>query len=71
MKRIMVTAFIAIAAFVAGASNCNAKSVSKSKTKKINTYFSKVLKGEKADYKYFCFAKLGNGEFSFKEILFG
>ena len=47
----MVTAFIAIAAFVAGASNCNAKSVSKSKTKKINTYFSKVLKGEKADYK--------------------
>ena len=51
MKRIIVSAFIAIAAFVAGSSNCNAKSVSKSKTKKISTYFSKVLKGEKADYK--------------------
>lgn len=51
MKRIIVSAFIAIAAFVASASDCNPKSVSKSKTKKISTYFSKVLKGENINYK--------------------
>ena len=50
MKRFTVSVFIAIIAFTTGL-ECKAKTISKCDTKKVNTYFSKVLNGENAEYK--------------------
>ena len=47
MNRIIVSAFIAMVAFATGA-ECNARPMSKCKAKKVNSYFSKALKGEEA-----------------------
>ena len=51
MNRIIVSAFIAIATIASSTTTCYAKTISKCKTKKISAYFSKVLKGEEANYK--------------------
>ena len=50
MNRIIVSAFIAIAAIAGSTADCNAQTISKCKTKKVSTYFSKVLNAESASY---------------------
>ena len=51
MNRMIVSAFIAIAAIAGNTADCNAATISKGKTKKVSTFFSKVLEGEKTVYK--------------------
>ena len=51
MNRIIVSAFIAIAAIAGNTADCDAATISKGKTKKVSTFFSKVLGGEKTVYK--------------------
>ena len=51
MNRIIVSAIIAIAAVVGISTDCEAGTISKSKSKKLGKYFSKVLDGENVDYK--------------------
>ena len=50
MNRIIVSALVAIATLATNV-ECNAQAISKSKTKKVDAYFSKVLKGENTIYK--------------------
>ena len=50
MNKIVVSAIIAIAAIAGNGADCNAGTISKNKTKKVSTFFSKVLNGENASY---------------------
>ena len=51
MKKIFLSALIAIIALLSGSNDCNAKTISKCKIKKVSSYFSKMLNGECAGYK--------------------
>jgi hypothetical protein len=51
MNRLIVSAIIAIVAIAGNTADCNARTISKGKTKKVSTFFTRVLGGENAEYK--------------------
>ena len=51
MNRLIVSAIIAIVAIAGNTADCNARTISKGKTKKVSTFFTRVLGGENAGYK--------------------
>ena len=51
MRRTILSAIIAIVAIAGNTSECNAGTISKSKTKKVSTFFAGTLNGENIAYK--------------------